>query len=360
MNINKYFVKRYAAAFCGILGILLVFVSVYLTSVFVSCKITPDGISIVTGDFTAPELKRFSAESGNELVVNFSEEVRITDALITAEIDGTVFAGIEIPDGLSQTQHLVLSQQMTAGQKYRVSGIAEDRKGNSLSFSVGFSGYNSRVPALVLSEVRSEYSKPKVEFIELYAVTAGNLAGVMLMSAYDGADCMYEFAPCEVAAGEYIVLHYRKLDDGSAYADETGSNLALSGGTDSSGSRDFWVNNTSARIGKSDVILLRERAGGRLLDALLYSESSKSAWKDDTLRKAAEEAAQAGLWESGDTASAVVSDKMTVTRTMGRQNIPQIAATRSYSGAANGKAVWMVTASSSASPGSPNSSAPAQ
>jgi hypothetical protein len=359
MNINKHLVKRCARTVCGTLGILLVFVGAYLVSVFVSCKITPDGVTFIAGDFTAPELRGFSAESAGELVISFSEEVRVTDALITSEPDGAVFAGLTISGGLAQTQRLELSRQMEAGKKYRVSGIVEDSKGNTLAFSVGFSGYNSRVPVLVLSEVRSDCTKLKVEFIELYAITAGNLAGVTLMSADDGTDCLYEFASCEVKAGEYIVVHYRKLEE--TCVDETGNNLSLSGGTDSSASRDFWVDNTSARIGKtSDVILLRERAGGRLLDALLYSDSAKSAWKNDTLKKAAEEAVQAGLWVSADVADAVAGDKMTATRTMGRQNIPQIAVAKSYSGAANGKNVWMVTATSSASPGKPNSSTPAQ
>jgi hypothetical protein len=358
---DKGLMKKLGETLC----LVAAFVALYLISVFVSCKITPDGIEILTGDFTAPELTEFAAQSEDEFVMNFSEEVRITDVVIK-DSDGTVFAEITAPTAFSRTHSLAISQKMSVGKKYRISGIVEDRKRNSLAFSVGISGYNSRVPVLVLSEVRSEYSKPKVEFIELYAVTAGNLAGVTLMSANDGTDYMYEFAPCEVKAGEYIVLHYRKLS--ADCVDETGSNLSLSTGDDSSSGRDFWVENTpdsagktKAAIGTSDVILLRERIGGKLLDALLYSESSKSAWKNDTLRKAAEEAAQSGLWPGGsDVASAAVSDKTTATRTIGRQNIPQIAAAKAYSGAANGKGVWMVTATSSASPGKPNSSTPAQ
>jgi hypothetical protein len=358
MKINKKRFRQWAKAACGTLFFLCVWTAFYLAGFFVSCKITPEGIEVLAGDFTAPELLEFSAKSESEIAVVFSEEVRITSAHITSE-DGAVYESVYGQDELSQVQKFTLAQNMTVGEKYRVTGIVEDGKGNSLSFSIGFSGYNARVPVLVLSEVRSEYdsSKKRCEFIELYAVTDGNLAGVTLFSAYDGEDCLYEFAPCEVQAGEYIVVHYRKLDE--ACVDETGGSLNLSGGTDATSARDFWVNNTAARIGKSDVILLRERAGGRLLDTVLYSETSKAAWKNAVMLKAAEEAAASGLWGEGSAVlAAIISDGLTATRTLGRQNISAIVAAQNYSGDFNGKAAWLVTASSSASPGSPNSSKP--
>jgi hypothetical protein len=364
MKINKERMKRCAKTAGATVCFLCVFTAFYLAGVFVSCKITPEGIELATGDFSAPELLEFTARKANEIAVSFSEEVRITNVHITSETDGSVFESARSSSELSPVQTFTLARNMTAGDKYRFSGVAEDRKGNSLSFSVGFSGYNPRVPILILSEIRSEYSSSsatnkKIEFVELYAVTGGNLAGVTVFSANDGSDCVYEFPPCEVSAGEYIVLHYRKLSEDCV--DETGGNLVLSGGIDATAARDFWVNNTAARIGKSDVILLRERAGGNLLDAVLYSETTKTSWKNDVIRKAAEEAAASGLWTEGSAVSAaVVSDKLTATRTLGRQNIPAIAASRTYSGNSNGKTVWLVTQTSSASPGDTNSSIPAE
>ena len=358
MKITKERITRCAKTVGGTLCFLCAFTALYLAVVFVSCKITPEGVDVSTGDFTAPELLEFTALSANEIAVSFSEEVRITDGHITTEPDGSVFETTHSSNELAAVQKLTLAQNMTAGEKYRFSGIAEDGKGNSLSFSVGFSGYNSHVPLLVLSEIRSENdSTKKTEFIELYVVNGGNLAGVTVFSASDGNDCIYEFPSCEVSAGEYIVLHYRKLED--SCVDETGSNLALSGGSAATAARDFLVNNTTARISKSDVILLRERAGGNLLDAVLYSESTKTAWKNDVIRKAAEEAVANGLWAEGSVVSAAtVSDGVTPTRTLSRQNIPAIAAAQSYSGSFNGKAMWLVTKTSSASPGAPNLSVP--
>ena len=366
MKITKERITRCAKTAGGTLCFLCAFAALYLAGVFVSCKITPEGIELSTGDFSAPELLEFTAQTANEIAVSFSEDVRLTSVHITSEPGGVVFESARASNELAAVQKLTLARNMEAGEKYRFSGIAEDRKGNSLSFSVGFSGYNPRVPLLVLSEIRNEYSSStlasgamsrKIEFIELYAVESGNLAGVTVFSANDGSDCIYEFPPCEVRAGEYIVLHYRKYDDGCV--DETDGNLTLAVGSDATAARDFWVNNTTARLGKSDVILLRARAGGKLLDAVLYSESAKTAWKNDVVRKAAEEAAASGLWTEGAAVSAaIVSDDTTTTRTLSRQNIPAIVAAQSYSGSFNGKTKWLVTVGSSASPGTPNSSVP--
>jgi hypothetical protein len=361
MNNQKKKIARKAVHAVGeTLFVLGVFVLLYLLCTMVSCKVTADGIEIISGDFTAPELLSFLSESAEEILIGFSEKVRLTGVHITSAADGALYAKAEQTEGESSAvQRIVLSQKTQTGEHYRLTGVVEDVKGNTLSFSVGFSGYNERVPVLILSEVRTEYSNPKAEFIELYAVTAGDLAGVTVYSAYDGVECVYEFSSCEVAAGEYIVLHYRKLTDDCI--DETGTNLLLSGGTDASAARDFWVNNTAARIVKSDVILLRKRSGGALLDALLYSESGKTDWKNDVLRKAAEEAHASGLWSAGSAVeNALNSDKVTATRTIGRQNIPTIAAAKTYSGTENGRSAWAVTATSSASPGKLNSTTPFQ
>ncbi len=329
-------------------------------SVF-SCRTNGAGfaVTVLSGDFSAPELRSFSAENAGSLLVGFSEAISAVDLHITTSdnnlyADGTRINAVEDPKLVA----LSLSKKTVRGEKYLLTGAVSDAAGNSLSFSLAFSGYNDEVPRLALSEVRSEYSKPKCEFIELYAVTGGNLAGVTLYSAYDGIDCLYEFPACAVAAGEYLVVHYRKIEDGAL--DETGDNLKLSTCTDSSDARDFWVDNREARIGKSDVILLRERDGGALLDALWYAESGKTTIKNvattAAVAKAAEEAFNAGLWPGGvQPENAVCSDGATYTRTISRQNIARLA--EGGEGEQNGKAVWQLTASSGASPGKPNSSA---
>jgi hypothetical protein len=328
-----------------------------------SCKATADSIKVINGDFSTPELCYFVPESNRVLALRFTEPVTVENIHVTRADTGRVVSTATREETDDQTLvSLELSEPTTLGTPYRVSGIVTDRAGNSLDFSIAFSGYNDSVPRLVLSEIRSEATKPKYEFIELYALSDGNLAGVTLFSANDGNDGIYEFPAAEVKRGEYIVVHYRKIPtDGETLemlVDETGDDLSASAGKETGPWRDFWANNTVARIAKSDVILLRERAGGELLDALLYCLPEKTEWKNDTIYEAAEEAFDCGLWPDGfEPTSALSSDGVTATRTIGRQNIAALAASNTES-AASGAQVWLVTKTSSASPGKENSSEP--
>jgi hypothetical protein len=333
--------------------------ALYLPFSVLSCQATADSIKMISGDFTGPELQSFAPSGADELRLRFSEGIILEGAFVTQEDTGiltaqTTWEETENP----QEVVLKLTAPTELGKKYRLSGVAADSSGNSLDFSIVFSGYNNSVPRLVLSEVRSEYSKPKAEYIELYALTAGNLAGVTLYSAVDGIDCLYEFPSAWVQAEEYIVVHYRNTGtDTDKTVDETGATLSASASSESTPGRDFWVPNDKARLGKTDVILLRERAGGALLDALLYAESTKPSWKTDDLRKAAQEAYDQALWPDGfDPADTVQSDGMTATRTISRQNIPAL--TGGDITSLVGKQAWLLTATSTASPGKPNSSKP--
>ncbi|AEE16029.1 hypothetical protein [Treponema brennaborense] len=352
------FLSRVAAAVCPcvLLGLALS---------GVSCRITEDSVQQVEGDMIAPELIAVSQLNETQLRLSFSEDVGVSAANVYA--DGVLFCtGTAAGSGteaaaLSAEPVITLDAAPAVGVQYVLTGTAADKKGNSLLFTIPFSGYNGRVPALVLSEIRSEYSSGKSEFIELYVLSPGNLAGVTVYSANDDKYGAYEFPAADVAAGEYVTLHYRlSADDAEACVDETGADLNASASKESCGdSRDFWIRDSVARIGKSDVVLLRDRAGGKLLDALPYSESSKTAWKTDALRAAAQEAADAGVWPAGgdDFSESFCSDGVTATRTLSRRNVAVLdAAAESGTGfPPSDKTSWIVTATGGATPGMPNS-----
>jgi hypothetical protein len=327
----------------------------------ISCTATADSTKVLDGDFTGPELLDFSPNTNRVLTLKFSEAVTVENINVVREDTDTVIQDVVRNETEDQAVvELELSEPTLLGKPYRVSGIVIDNAGNSLDFSIAFSGYNNDVPHLVLSEIRSIYQKPKCEFIELYALTGGNLAGVTLYNAYGGVDYVYEFPEVQVKAGEYIVVHYRTVLDTDEtpemFVDETGTDLLASISKESTPGRDFWVDTTTAKIGKkTDVILLRERAGGTLIDAFLYCESGKT-WNDAML-DAAQEAFDNGLWPDGANAGAAfVADSVTATRTISRQNINALIS--SPKTAECGKQVWLLTNTSTASPGKENSDKP--
>jgi hypothetical protein len=219
------------------------------------------------------------------------------------------------------------------------------------------------MPSLVFNELRTEYSKPKVEFVEFLSKGAGNLGAMRLFIAgHSLTTPVYEFPPAEVGAGEYIVLHLRTLEEDCR--DETGKNPALSGGTDAhDGARDFWLPGNKKTLHKTDALWLVDQ-DDKIIDAILLSETSGAAWKSGKVAEAANLLGGKKAWlpkpggASGETSGsplpaewppypsdAVIAAGTTATRTICRdESIPPKPC------AGN----WYITATSSATPGRPN------
>lgn len=305
----------------------LIVTSVSLSMMSVSCKLTPEGISILTGDYVCPKLIEFKAEGSSDLKMIFSKPIRIRNLSVydpALEEDFLTSEGI-LSTSQDQVEYTIsLAEKTQCGKRYQLRGIAEDFKGNSLSFSLGFSGYNDNVPELYMNELRLKYTKGKSEFVELVAESDGNLAGVKVEFAKKDLD--YEFPFCEVKKGDYIVLHLRKSDE-SSFCEH-----------------DFWLDNDTTSVAATDVVLLRQREYGKLMDALLIAESDKNSWTTDTkMEDFSNEAFEAGLWSGGpEIENAACSDGVTATRTLSRISRAQ------------GKDSWIVTKTSGATPGGEN------
>jgi hypothetical protein len=285
--------------------------------------------------------------SSKEMIFNFSHSVQILSlgfdpALETESIE----EGADV--------RVTFANPLKEGVKVTADIIVEDSGKNTLNVIVPFRTRNDRMPALVFNELRTEYSKPKVEFVEFLALEAGNLGAMrLLIAGYSLTKPAYEFSPAEVKAGEYIVLHLRTVEEGCV--DETGQNLALSGGTDAQeNARDFWIPGNAKLLHKTDALWLMDQ-DDRIIDAVLLSESSDAAWSGKGVAEAVEFLGRKKAWlpASGDgkdnwlptPADAVISSGTTNTRTICRdETIPPQRRARN----------WYITATSSATPGKAN------
>lgn len=255
-------------------------------------------------------------------------------------------SGIEVQNGA--TCRIVSETAFPRGAKITISGRARDTQNNTLDFIVPLRVRNDRIPALIITEVRTEYSKPKVEFIELYTRSAGNLGGLRIVSSSCFLEApLYEFEPTEVRQGEYVVVHLRSIEDN--LQDERGDNLALSGGTEAHPeARDFWLPGNTKKIRKTDGIALIDQ-DNRVLDALLISETTEGSWQKNEMTSfcsflVAQEAWR-GTSEDLLPADAVTSSYTTTTRTICRDESREDS---------NTAADWYITATSGATPGEPN------
>ena len=306
-------------------------------------------VTLWGGDLEVPKLGEVRAVARDRLEVSFSGPVTVVSAevLPSAGAEETAMAPVAVTWESAEgglLARFTMADPPGPGQRAALSAVVADARGNTLSFASPFVGFNDRVPRLRLSEVRMDYSKPKVEYLEMVALTAGNLGGVQIVNSANADATIREFPPVEVREGEFVVWHFRSVEEG--LVNEL-KGLDESGGTNSSPqARDFWDDQARSPFKKTNVVLLRERSGGAILDALLCAEEGKDDWPSDALKDAAREAAQAGAWKPGPLVSdAARAVGMSPTRTLARDSVLTDTDTA---------ADWIVCATGKCSPGLPN------
>ena len=291
----------------------------------------------------APVFISCKAVSETEMDFQFSLPVKITSLHFSPEMQ---LEGIEN----GSTVRVSFSGGPGPGEKVTVDLLAEDDNGNTINVLVPFRTRNDRLPSLLITELRTEYSKPKCEFIELKTLGAGNLGALRVYIAGNyKAPLVYEFPSVEVAKGEYITLHLRTTEESNR--DELKRSLEESGGADSSPTaRDLWIPGSTKLLHKTDAVYLLDQ-DDCVVDAVMLSENADPWWNKDYFAEAAEFLFNAAAWNSPDNkicdpSKAVQSTGTTVTRTICRDE-----SLVKKSGTA---ADWYITANSSATPGKPN------
>jgi len=159
--------------------------------------------------------------------------------------------------------------------------------------------FSLEMPSILINEVYTEYdsSKPRIEFIELKALTSGNLEGLKVFIASNTKNpLVYEFKSLQVKKREYIVLHMRAFDD--TYIDEYGDDLNESAGKNSLPDvRDFWVFQTTELLRTSDAVYITDR-DDNILDAVMFAEKTIKPGVVSPFFAAAEYLFSKGAWMS--------------------------------------------------------------
>ncbi|MDR1398578.1 MAG: hypothetical protein LBJ41_01455 [Treponema sp.] len=308
-----------------------------------SCSNEPllEQMLINSASMEAPAFISCKAASPIEIEFGFTTPVKV----VSLNFDRPVEVE-SISDG-AQVK-VALKKQLDEGEAVTADILVKDEYQNTLNVLAPFTARNNRMPSIQLTEIRTEYSKPKVEFVEMKTLSSGNLGALRLFIASNGIDSpVFVFPPIEVQAGEYIVVHLRSIEEG--LVNETGTNLAASAGTESTpNGRDFWVPSSTKLLRKTDAVFLMDQ-DDKVLDALMLHKESDTAWKGN-LVQAAELLGKQRAWRAASgtnpqASDAIVSDATTLTRTISRnESIPD----------SNSAVDWFITATSSATPGKSN------
>ena len=307
----------------------------------VSCRITEEGIVMLTGDYEAPKLNDFSVVDEHTLSLAFNESVSLDDVVVSQQIEGVsdsmehsdtkdASPAIEAASGkygridseIQQSEDgknftILLAQDCKVGESYELFGKVSDKMKNSLTFCIPFTGFNSHVPKLIMTELQIKYAKGssggkeiyRGEFVEFLVLEGGNLGGLELCSGSDGEAKKYCFPAVDVEEGQIFLVHLRTVGDGCVDERENFSEATAPHSVE--GVLDLWSDNTGARLNdNADVVLLQNGISGQVLDAFMYADAKTLEWKAGPAEFAVK-AAAAGVYETGDVSEATLCSGLT-------------------------------------------------
>ena len=233
------------------------------------------GAALPESDFRPPSLLEAGPSDGRTFSVLFDEAIKpVAGSFGLEPAAGELSASAE-----GSMLRLDFSEEALPGLDYCLAGEVEDGSGNRCRFVLSFTGYNSRPALLSISEIQpqknSSTKAPHRDYAEFLVLEAGNLGGLELSWASSTKLMVYRFPAAEVLAGDFVVLHLAP-EGLASEVDETGGDLAVSGGIDATATaRDFW-SGAGGLPDESGALSLRTRPGGPSQDALFYGADDKS------------------------------------------------------------------------------------
>jgi hypothetical protein len=223
------------------------------------------------GDLRPPAVVDWRASAAHELRIVFDEAVRAKAADFScADTIGIAAVGVGA-DGRELV--IALDGEQEPGKAFSVSGLVFDLHGNATSFILPFWAHNPSPARLVINELGTVASASHPDAVEFYVKGAGSLAGLAFYVGLRGDyDHRYVFPHCEVAAGDYIVLHLRPQGlEGER--DELLDKAASTGLDALPEAWDFWYREGGGGLpDKNGAVSLYDTPGGTIMDALLYSD----------------------------------------------------------------------------------------
>lgn len=251
-------------------------------------------------------------------------------------------------------------EPMEMAAEYRVSGMLEDKVGNTSRFINSIYGLNPNPAELQISEFVPQGSTSHPDFTELLVTKAGNLAGLTI---YDGMEQEFRsrivLPDCEAALDDYILIHWKP--QGIAVEINETASKSESGGIDAHAEAwDYWVPESSGLSGNNGAVCVYTTPGsGDMMDAAIYSNRTSASdtkyggFGSASMRDLANAVHDSGLWEfSGEVPlpeECINPDDSTATRSICRRPA------ESSEQVLNGKHSWYITATSGATRGYANS-----
>jgi hypothetical protein len=235
------------------------------------CAPLEDTVYFADQDFTPPSMVSIEATGPTTIVARFTEDTTAETAHVSAEL-GEVKANADGPEVTFETE-----RAGEIGRPYQLEAVVADGAGNTMSFVETVYGFNPDVPTVIINELTTQGSGNHPDVVELRLRSAGNLGGLTLYAGAPGEhDGRLVFPAVELPAEAYIVVHF-KPEGLPEEMDELDDRTA-SGGLDASDTGwDFWVPGGTGISGNNGAVSLYAQPGGRLIDAIVYSNRTSDS-----------------------------------------------------------------------------------
>ena len=203
----------------------------------------------------------------------------------------------------------------------------KDKAGNSLSFLYKFSGWNPRVPRILINELTPRGSKTRPDAVELLVMSDGSIGGVVFtIGTEENAKGEFVFPLVDVKSGDFIVMHTKPQGIPEEVNETAGIDVSR-GLLATDTARDFWMPEAPGLPGNNGAAVLYSRRRGKVLDAVIWSSRADNpdeehlGWTRESFQWASALAAS-GAWQSSGEAvlpsEAVQAEGSTATRSIGR------------------------------------------
>lgn len=235
------------------------------------CAPLEDTVYFADQDFTPPSMVSIEATGPTTIVARFTEDTTAETAHVSAELGG-VSARADGPEITFET-----ARAGEIGRPYQLEAVVADEAGNTMSFVETVYGFNPDVPTVIINELTTQGSGTHPDVVELRLLSGGNLGGLSLYAGAPGEhDGRIVFPAIELPAESYVVVHF-KPEGVPEEVDEIEDPTA-SGGLDASDTGwDFWVPGGSGISGNNGAVSLYAQPGGRLIDAIVYSNRTSDS-----------------------------------------------------------------------------------
>ena len=128
------------------------------------CRNSIEEIEVLEGDFSVPQIENFAVTGASTLEIGFSKKTVVQNLAVVSKTTESEFCDMSAEyDEETQKTVVALGTQTEVGEDYLIEGQVEDLHGNSLTFSIGFKGFNENPARVILSEVRNAYGTTSVK-----------------------------------------------------------------------------------------------------------------------------------------------------------------------------------------------------